>query len=117
CGLEAPSLHCLDGFLIQTQSQRALHSDFAGLAVRTHYQPQHACPLVLRLARFFRVLRIGLINNLRRRNATAYTERAATRTTAMTRTKSRAGSAPDSATAALTNPSARARSIRPKRPR
>src|SRR5205085_1116111 len=79
---KSPRLDSFDRLFIQTQSQRACNFDVARFAVRTNDQPEYADALILCLARFLRILGIGLEHDTRCRNTTAYAENATARTTA-----------------------------------
>ena len=73
-GLKLPGLDRFDGLLVQPQAQAAGHANVSRPAIRSYHQPEHAGPLILRLAGFFRILRIGLIHNSRRADTAAYAE-------------------------------------------
>src|SRR5574341_1881661 len=70
--LELPGAHRLDGFLIQSQAEGALHADVAGPAVGAHHHEQHHRPLILGLAGLLRVFRIGREDGAGRAHSAAH---------------------------------------------
>src|SRR5271169_2668890 len=63
-GIEFPAAHGFDGFLIETHSQGAPHTDLARAAICADDYPQNHRPLVLGSAGRLRVVRIGIIEYL-----------------------------------------------------
>src|ERR1017187_841759 len=78
--LELPVLDRLDGFLVQAHAEGAEPADVRGTSARVHPKAQDASSLVLRIARFFGKLRVGLINNARSGHSLAHTENTAAHT-------------------------------------
>src|SRR5580704_6196252 len=81
-----PRLDRFDSLFVESQAQAARHTNVSRPSVRPHHQPKDASALVLRLAGFFRILRIRLIDNSRCAHSTAHAEHAAadSTTTALT---------------------------------
>ena len=71
-----------------------------GRAVRPYHQPEDAGSLILRLAGFFRVLRIRLIDNARRAHSAANTKHSATHAAAASLAYAGAGAHTHAATRA-----------------
>src|ERR1035438_2006593 len=58
---ELPLLDGFDGFFVQPHAERALNANLLGTSIGADHQPEHDSSLVLRLAGFFRVFRIGRV--------------------------------------------------------
>src|ERR1700720_2702467 len=95
--LELPGLDRLNGFLVESQAKAARHAKVTRPAVRTNHQPQNAGSLIFRLACFFRILRIGLINHSRRAHSATYPEHSAAHTAAAALTHTGPGAHTDAA--------------------
>ena len=50
---KCPFLHSFDGFLIQAETERMLHTDIARFTIRTDHKPKHADSLIFCFASLF----------------------------------------------------------------
>src|SRR5207249_3611975 len=75
--IKAPVLHRFNRLLVEAHSKLASDANIARLAIGTDYQHQDTNTLILRLASFFRILRIWSRDCARGGNSTANAEYAA----------------------------------------
>src|SRR5271166_1119779 len=109
--IELPQLDRFDGFLVQAHAQRTLHANLLRTPIRIHYQPQYDGTLVLGLARFFRVLRIGRVQRLGSAHASTNSVSPAAVASSVSGTNARPGARTNTAAIAAPDASARARAI------
>src|SRR5438445_1890131 len=93
-------------FFVESQPKAARELDLAWLAVGSHNQTEHAHSLILRLARFFRVLRIRSIDRLGRTHSATDSEHPAANSATAALANSWARADANSAAAAGTNSTA-----------
>src|SRR5215469_3223943 len=94
---ELPGTHSFQRLLVESQAQAALHFQTARTPGSIDDQSQNHSPLILSLAGFFRILRIGLVDRAGRGYAAnARTEDSAAVSTAGTRTNTASDPGADS---------------------
>src|SRR3954470_14846679 len=110
--IELPGLHRLDGFFIQAEADTAGHFDVPRNAVSTNDQAKNHGALILGLAGFFRILRIGRVGSLGSADASADTKHTAAYTTAAAFSNAWSSTDADTTAAARANATSRSRAVR-----
>src|SRR5436190_24019431 len=72
--LEAPLLDRLDGFLVESHTQRPGNVNVARVPLRINDQREHDPPLLPGFSAFVGVLRLGIVNRTRRGYRSTQTE-------------------------------------------
>src|SRR5207237_1156939 len=109
---ELPLVHRFDGFFVQTQPKASHYVNLARASSRVDDQLKHDGARIFRFAGLFGIFRIALVKHLRRGNAAADAENAATDAAAFARSKSAALARSDSATGAAADAAARSCAVR-----
>src|SRR6202451_4737746 len=110
--LEFPFLSGFDSPLVQSHSERIGHADVGGTPVGIHDEHERACPLIFRLARFLRKLRIDLIDHARGAHAPADMKYPAAGPAALTGTEPRSLTGSNATARTRSNSAARTSSVR-----